>query len=103
MPGTIHSRWTSNSWYPSRGYCWPGPDSSFLRAPKTLRPEQIDLVLHLLRQKAVSYVTFESEDHPTHLHNYDTLLELEDEGAWTCRRIRGGSVIDDQAFPLAAA
>jgi putative ATP-binding cassette transporter len=80
------------------------PRFVFLENPgSTLRLEQIDLVFNLFRRKAISYVTFEGADRNVNLRHYDTLLELEDNGAWTCRPIKGGRIIDDQEYPLAAA
>lgn len=73
------------------------------RPGSTLRPEQIELVLPLLRQRAISYMTFESEEHTTHLRHYDTLLSLEDGGSWICRPIRGAMNFEDRESPLFAA
>jgi putative ATP-binding cassette transporter len=80
------------------------PRFVLLESPgSTLRPDQIEVVLQLLRKKGISCVTFEGSVHEAGLRHYDALLELEGDGAWTCRPIKGGTVVDDQEFPLAAA
>jgi len=73
------------------------------RPGSTLRPEQVELVLNLLRKRAISCMTFESEDHNSHLRHYDLLLSLEDGGAWTCHPLGGGRTFEGHEAPLFAA
>jgi len=67
----------------------------------TLRPEQIDMVLHLFRQKAISYILFEGDKPLLSLRHFDTLLELEEDGSWTCRPVKGGRVLEEEELPTA--
>ena len=58
----------------------------------TLHPEQINWILGLLKERDITYVTFEGEDegHPLNLEPYDALLELKEGGDWTWEPTRGG-------------
>lgn len=81
-----------------------GPRFVFLEKPSsTLQPKQVDLILNLLKEREISIVTFESHDRRVNLMSYDTLLDLEEEGAWTCRCIKRGRVVDDHDIPMVAA
>lgn len=65
----------------------------FLDRPGTaLNPQKLDGVLELLRQHAITYVTFEARG--GNLHNYHTMLDLERGGAWKVRPIRGGRIVE---------
>lgn len=73
------------------------------RPGSTLRSEQVELVLLLLRRRAISYMTFESEEHEAHLRYYDILLSLEEGGAWTCRPVEGERTFESREPSLFAA
>ncbi|MDD5204054.1 MAG: SbmA/BacA-like family transporter [Desulfobacterales bacterium] len=73
------------------------------RPGSTLRSEQVELVLLLLRRRAISYMTFESEEHEAHLRYYDILLSLEKGGAWTCRPVEGERTFESREPSLFAA
>lgn len=65
------------------------PAFTFLDRPAaTLSPGQLDGVLDLLRQRSITYVTFEDDRGTSRLENYDAVLELEKSGAWTYSPIR---------------
>jgi len=58
------------------------PRFAFLHRPDTtLSPEQVDWILGMLQELAISYVTF--EERGDNLKLYDDVLELESGGAWT--------------------
>lgn len=70
------------------------PRFAFLDRPSTtLHPEQVDLVLGMLREHEITYVTFEDEDSSGNLERYDGVLELRDGGVWKYRTIRAGQII----------
>lgn len=69
------------------------PRFVFLDRPSTtLDPEQVDSLLGLLKQRDITYVTFEGdiEEHHVNLDSYDALLELREGGEWTWEPSRGG-------------
>ena len=66
-----------------------GPSFVFLDRPSaTLDPEHLAYVLGLLRQHKITFVTF--EERGAHLEYYDSMLELERGGVWTCKSIVDG-------------
>jgi putative ATP-binding cassette transporter len=68
------------------------PPFAFLDKPSSaLSPEQISWVLALLRERGISYVTFEeSNGHPEY---YDLVLEIESSGLWTLSPVEDGQVV----------
>jgi putative ATP-binding cassette transporter len=69
------------------------PRFAFLDKPSTaLPPDQVSRVLTLLRERSISYVTFEESD--GHPEWYDMVLELEDNGLWTCSPVEDGRVVN---------
>ena len=79
------------------------PRFVFLNRPSsTLEPDQVELLLRLLREKDITYVTFESHERSVNFKSYDTFLEVEEGGSWSCREIEGGIVVDDHAMPMVA-
>jgi len=68
------------------------PRFALLDKPSTaLSPEQISWVLALLKERSISYVTFEDSD--GHPECYDTVLELEGNGLWTCSTVEDGQIV----------
>jgi putative ATP-binding cassette transporter len=67
------------------------PRFAFLDKPSSaLSPEQVRWVLALLKDRAISYVTFdESDDHPEY---YDMVLEIENNGLWSCSLVEDGQI-----------
>ncbi len=64
------------------------PRFAFLHRPSaSLSPEQVDWILGLLHERAISYVTFEEE--PGNCNLYDDVLELQGNGAWTYKPVGG--------------
>jgi putative ATP-binding cassette transporter len=77
------------------------PRFAFLDRPSTtLNPEQVDWVLGMLRERSISYVTFEHEERSVNLKLYEGVLELKEEGAWDYKPIKGGRIIEES--PIAA-
>jgi putative ATP-binding cassette transporter len=67
------------------------PRFAFLDKPSSaLSPEQVRWVLALLRDRAISYVTFEESDN--HPEFYDMVLEIENNGLWSCFPVEGGQI-----------
>lgn len=64
----------------------------FDRPSTTLNPDQVDRVLGLLHEHAITYVTFEDVGHPVRLQYYDAVLELQEGGAWAFTPVQGGNV-----------
>ncbi|MCX5894257.1 MAG: ABC transporter transmembrane domain-containing protein [Proteobacteria bacterium] len=72
------------------------PRFAFLERPSTtLSPEQFDWILGMLRERSITYVTFEDEKNGLNLEHFDALLELEKGGAWTCKPIKGGQIVEE--------
>jgi putative ATP-binding cassette transporter len=64
------------------------PRFAFLHRPSaTLNPGQIDSVLGMMQEHAVSYVTF--EEGQVNFKLYDDVLELQGNGAWTYKPVGG--------------
>jgi putative ATP-binding cassette transporter len=77
------------------------PCFAFLDRPgTTLSPEQVDWVLGMLRERSISYVTFEHEERSVNLKLYEGVLELKEKGAWDYKPIKGGRIIEES--PIAA-
>lgn len=75
------------------------PQFAFLDRPSTtLRPDRIDWILGLLTERSISYVVFEDGEDAIKLENYDSLLKIEEGGAWTCMPIRGGKVMEETSL-----
>ena len=67
------------------------PSFVFLDRPSaTLDPEHLAGVFSLLKQHGISFVTF--EERGAHLEYYDSMLELERDGVWTCMSILDGHI-----------
>ncbi len=72
------------------------PRFAFLDRPSTtLSAEQVDWVLGMLRERSISYVTFEHEEKSVNLERYDAVLELKDQGAWDYEPIKGGRIVEE--------
>jgi putative ATP-binding cassette transporter len=72
------------------------PRFVFLDRPgSTLQTEQVDRVLELFRERAISYVTFEDEDRIVNLRDYDQVLEIGSGGDWTWKAVLGGTIVED--------
>jgi len=68
------------------------PRFAFLDKPSTaLAPEQIGWILALLKERSISYVTFEESD--SHPEWYDMVLELEGNGLWTNSPVEDGQIV----------
>jgi putative ATP-binding cassette transporter len=68
------------------------PQFAFLDKPSTtLGPDQVTAVLGLFKERAISYVTF--EESVDNLEYYDSVLELEKTGYWTCSPVEDGQLI----------
>jgi putative ATP-binding cassette transporter len=64
------------------------PRFAFLHRPSaSLSPEQVDWILGLLYERAISYVNF--EEGPVNFKLYDDVLELQGNGAWTYKPVGG--------------
>jgi putative ATP-binding cassette transporter len=64
------------------------PRFAFLHRPSaSLSPEQVDWILGLLHERAISYVNF--EEGPVNVKLYDDVLELQGNGAWTYKPVGG--------------
>lgn len=75
------------------------PRFAFLEKPSTtLTPEQVEWVLGLLSRHDISCVTFEESSE--NLEPYDTVLELEKGGFWTCSPVEAGQILT-KAYDLA--
>lgn len=65
------------------------------RPSTTLNQDQIEMVLTLLSERDITYVTFEAAGRSLNLHYYDALLELSDDGSWEWKTIKDGIVSED--------
>jgi putative ATP-binding cassette transporter len=67
------------------------PRIAFLdRASTALDHNQVGRILNLLSEHGIGYLNVGEADEP--LERYDAILELEDGGGWTWRRIRDGQI-----------
>ncbi|MCX8045150.1 MAG: ABC transporter ATP-binding protein/permease [Desulfobacterota bacterium] len=70
------------------------PQFAFLDRPSTtLHPQQVDRILGILTERAISYVTFEDIDSSGNLQRYDMVLELGQGGAWSLMQVRDRDLI----------
>ncbi len=68
------------------------PRFAFLDKPSSaLGPEQVRTVLGLLKERSISYVTFEESSN--NLESYDLVLELENNGLWSCTPVENGQLL----------
>ena len=59
------------------------PRFVFLDRPSsTLGPERVDLILDLLKERSIPYVTFEGDESSLNMDRYDAVLEIKEGGAW---------------------
>jgi putative ATP-binding cassette transporter len=59
------------------------PRFVFLDRPSsTLGPERVDLILDLLEERSIPYVTFEGDESSVNMDRYDAVLEIKEGGAW---------------------
>jgi len=59
------------------------PRFVFLDRPSsTLGPERVELILDLLKERSIPYVTFESDERGVNMDRYDAVLEIKEGGAW---------------------
>ncbi len=71
------------------------PRFVFLEKPDTtLDPEQLDWILRMLTEHSISYVTFEDEEGRVDLNHYDSLLELQNAGAWSYKPIKNAKIVN---------
>jgi hypothetical protein len=52
------------------------------RPSSTLGPERVDLILDLLKERSIPYVTFEGDESSLNMDRYDAVLEIKEGGAW---------------------
>lgn len=72
------------------------PRFVFLDKPGTaLHPEQLEQIFSLFVERSITYVTFDHEENGAHLEQYDMVLNLEHEGAWSYRPIIAGKVYEE--------
>jgi vitamin B12/bleomycin/antimicrobial peptide transport system ATP-binding/permease protein len=68
------------------------PRFAFLdKLSSALSPEEVRRVLTLLRERSISYVTFEESD--DNLEYCDMVLELEKNGLWSCSPVEDGQIV----------
>ena len=73
-----------------------GPRFALLERPSTtLDSGQLDRILEMLSQRSITYVTSENEESSANLKCYDMLLELKDGGAWICKTIKDGRIVNN--------
>ena len=70
------------------------PCFAFLDRPGTsLSQEQLDWIMGMFKQHNISCVTF--EERGGSLEYYDVLLALEKDGAWKCKPIKNGQLVEE--------
>jgi len=52
------------------------------RPSSTLSPERVDLILGLLKERSIPYVTFEGDESSLNMDRYDAVLEIKEGGTW---------------------
>jgi putative ATP-binding cassette transporter len=68
------------------------PLFAFLDKPTSaLDPEQVTRILILLKERSISYATFEENE--DNLGHYDMVLELERNGLWSCSPVQDGQIV----------
>jgi len=59
------------------------PRFVFLDRPSSaLGSERVDLILDLLNERSIPYVTFESDESSLNMDRYDAVLEIKEGGTW---------------------
>jgi vitamin B12/bleomycin/antimicrobial peptide transport system ATP-binding/permease protein len=72
------------------------PRFVFLDRPSsTLSPERVDLILGLLKERSIPYVTFEGDESSLNMDRYDAVLELKEEGAWDYKPVKSRRMIEE--------
>ena len=72
------------------------PRFVFLDRPSsTLGPERVDLILGLLKERSIPYVTFEGDESSLNMDRYDAVLELKEEGAWDYKPVKSRQMIEE--------
>jgi putative ATP-binding cassette transporter len=65
------------------------PRFVFLDRPSTtLGPERVDWILDLLRERSITYLTFEGDQDVVSLNRYDALLEIREGGTWELKPVK---------------
>ena len=78
------------------------PRFAFLDRPSTtLNPGQLDWILALLKERSITYVTFEAKERSVNLNHYDAVLELEGEGAWAWKPVADAQSEKDKSIAAA--
>jgi putative ATP-binding cassette transporter len=72
------------------------PRFVFLDRPSsTLGPERVDLILGLLNERSIPYVTFEGDESSLNMDRYDAVLEIKEGGAWDYKPVQSRQVIEE--------
>ncbi|PKN65965.1 MAG: ABC transporter [Deltaproteobacteria bacterium HGW-Deltaproteobacteria-15] len=78
------------------------PRFAFLDRPSTtLNPGQLDWILALLKERSITYVTFEAKERSVNLNHYDVVLELEEGGAWAWKPVADAQSEKDKSIAAA--
>lgn len=77
------------------------PQFAFLDRPSTtLSQEKVDWILELLRERGITYVTFEHADHPVRTQYYDAILELKEGGSWAFAPVKEAKIPQEPSLSV---
>jgi len=65
------------------------------RPSSTLGPERVDLVLDLLNERSIPYVTFEGDESSVNLDRYDAVLEIKEGATWEFKPAKGRQMTEE--------
>jgi len=72
-----------------------GPTFVLLDRPSTtLSPERVNWMLDTLRERSITYVTFESDEILLNTDRYDAVLQLKEDGAWDYTPVERQALIE---------
>jgi putative ATP-binding cassette transporter len=72
------------------------PRFVFLDRPSsTLGPERVELILDLLNERSIPYVTFEGDESNLNMDRYDAVLEIKEGGTWEFKPAKDRRVAEE--------
>jgi len=72
------------------------PRFVFLDRPSSaLGPERVDLILDLLNERSIPYVTFEGDESSLNMDRYDAVLEIKEGGTWEFKPVKSRQMMEE--------
>ena len=72
------------------------PRFVFLDRPSSaLGAERVDWILDLLKERSITYLTFESDESGVNTDRYDAVLDLKEQGAWDYKPVKDRRLVEE--------